>query len=261
MVTYYKCELVSPPYILFMGADKYENDKLIRWGWPEDVWFHVDKLSSAHVYLRLREGETLDDVPEAVIQDCAQLCKQNSIEEIWFVAAGPDVPKSGLRILTLKFLTIKFEGCKQNDVTIVYTVWENLRKTADMEVGQVGFHNHKAVRKVTVAKRDAEILRRLEKTSTIVSPFSSTDNLKSAGESEGKGGQEANIEARLRAEREARDSRERTKSRAAQRARERAEREVEKARVAEAERRDYGRMFKAEAMRSNEDGYDSDDFM
>lgn len=80
MVTYYKCDLVSPPYILFMGADKHENDKLIRWGWPEDVWFHVDKLSSAHVYLRLREGETLDDVPEAVIQDCAQLCKQNSIQ-------------------------------------------------------------------------------------------------------------------------------------------------------------------------------------
>lgn len=140
-------------------------------------------------------------------------------------------------------------------------MWENLRKTADMEVGQVGFHKHKAVRKVTVAKRDSEILRRLEKTSTTVSPFSSSDNSKSADESEDKGGQEANIEARLRAEREARDSRERAKSRAAQRARERAEREVEKARAAEAERRDYGRMFKAEAMRSNEDGYDSDDFM
>ncbi len=79
MVHYFKCELVSPPYLIYMGADKHENDKLIRWGWPEDVWFHVDKLSSAHIYLRLREGETLDDVPEAVIQDCAQLCKQNSI--------------------------------------------------------------------------------------------------------------------------------------------------------------------------------------
>lgn len=79
MVHYFNCELVSPPYIIYMGADKHENDKLIRWGWPEDVWFHVDKLSSAHVYLRLREGETLDDVPEAVIQDCAQLCKHNSI--------------------------------------------------------------------------------------------------------------------------------------------------------------------------------------
>ncbi|THD18690.1 Coiled-coil domain-containing protein 25 [Fasciola hepatica] len=80
MVFYYKCELVQPPYILYVGADKNENDELIRWGWPEDVWFHVDKLSSAHVYLRLREGETLDDVPDAVIQDCAQLVKDNSIQ-------------------------------------------------------------------------------------------------------------------------------------------------------------------------------------
>jgi hypothetical protein len=30
------------------------DEDLIKWGWPEDVWFHVDKLSSAHVYLRLR---------------------------------------------------------------------------------------------------------------------------------------------------------------------------------------------------------------
>lgn len=29
------------------------DEDLIRWGWPEDVWFHVDKYSSAHVYLRL----------------------------------------------------------------------------------------------------------------------------------------------------------------------------------------------------------------
>ena len=30
------------------------DEELIRWGWPEDVWFHVDKVSSAHVYLRLK---------------------------------------------------------------------------------------------------------------------------------------------------------------------------------------------------------------
>ncbi len=31
------------------------DEDLIKWGWPEDVWFHVDKVSSAHVYLRLRQ--------------------------------------------------------------------------------------------------------------------------------------------------------------------------------------------------------------
>ena len=55
------------------------DEDLIKWGWPEDVWFHVDKVSSAHVYLRLKEGETLDDVPMSVIQDAAQLVKANSI--------------------------------------------------------------------------------------------------------------------------------------------------------------------------------------
>ena len=33
----------------------FTDELLIKWGWPEDVWFHVDKLSSAHVYLRLAE--------------------------------------------------------------------------------------------------------------------------------------------------------------------------------------------------------------
>ena len=31
------------------------DEDLIKWGWPEDVWFHVDKVSSAHVYLRLNK--------------------------------------------------------------------------------------------------------------------------------------------------------------------------------------------------------------
>jgi multisubunit Na+/H+ antiporter MnhG subunit len=30
------------------------DEELLKCGWPEDVWFHVDKVSSAHVYLRLR---------------------------------------------------------------------------------------------------------------------------------------------------------------------------------------------------------------
>ncbi|KAL5103450.1 Coiled-coil domain-containing protein 25 [Taenia crassiceps] len=202
------CLIISSKMHRFAQTDKHENDQLIRWGWPEDVWFHVDKMSSAHVYLRLREGETLDDVPETVIQDCAQLCKQNSIM-----------------------------GCKQNDVTVVYTMWENLKKTPDMDVGQVGFHNGRSVRRTVVAKRVGEVLRRLERTQTIVE---SPD---------------------LQAEREERDERLRQRARAAQRARERAEREAERQRQAEADRRSYDRIFVSENMRSNEDGYDSDDFM
>lgn len=62
--------------------------------------FHVDDLSSAHVYLRMPPGKTIDDIPDGVLQDCLQLVKQNSIE-----------------------------GCKADNVPIVYTPWANLKKT------------------------------------------------------------------------------------------------------------------------------------
>ena len=37
-------------------------------------------------------------------------------------------------------------GNKQNNLDVVYTMWANLKKTANMDVGQVGFHNDKEVR-------------------------------------------------------------------------------------------------------------------
>lgn len=142
------------------------DEELIKWGWPEDVWFHVDKFSSAHVYLRLRhvsliisykfltqlmrnidmkhvnlfffltiQGQTIDDIPSDVLEDAAQLVKANSID-----------------------------GNKMNDIDVVYTMWSNLKKTQGMEVGQVGFHKDKDVRKIHVAKRINAIVNRLTKT-------------------------------------------------------------------------------------------------
>ena len=88
------------------------DEDLIKFGWEEDVWcvrsdtvslclqlmcqgtsmksawwiwlikpqFHVDNLSSAHVYLRLKTGDSWTSIPEALLEDCAQLTKANSIE-------------------------------------------------------------------------------------------------------------------------------------------------------------------------------------
>jgi hypothetical protein len=56
------------------------DEDLIKYAWPQDVWFHVDKLSSAHVYVRMPTGMTWETIPEAVLTDCAQLVKANSIE-------------------------------------------------------------------------------------------------------------------------------------------------------------------------------------
>jgi hypothetical protein len=62
-----------------MGKDKYENEALIKYGLPEDVWFHVDDLSSAHVYLRMKPGMAMDDVNEDLLLQCSSLVKANSI--------------------------------------------------------------------------------------------------------------------------------------------------------------------------------------
>ncbi|KAI8072490.1 hypothetical protein BC940DRAFT_292703 [Gongronella butleri] len=135
MVLYFQSKVVDPPVTIYMGRDKFENEDLIKYGFPEDIWFHVDKLSSAHVYVRLKPGQTWDDIPEKVVEDCAQLVKANSIE-----------------------------GNKRNNLTVIYTPWANLKKTQGMETGQVTFHNHKMVRRVHVEKRINEIVNRLNKT-------------------------------------------------------------------------------------------------
>lgn len=31
--------IIDPEYIVYMGRDKFENEELIRYGWPEDVWY------------------------------------------------------------------------------------------------------------------------------------------------------------------------------------------------------------------------------
>ena len=47
-----------------------------------------------------------------------------------------------------------------NNVDIVYTMWSNLKKTADMDVGQIGFFKHKDVKKVRIEKRLNEVVNR-----------------------------------------------------------------------------------------------------
>ncbi|EJK48885.1 hypothetical protein THAOC_32279 [Thalassiosira oceanica] len=161
-------------YTIYMGKDKHENETLIKYGLPEgeclliagwihpsciwgtsdkkptllimrfvclliahqrsDVWFHVDDLSSAHVYLRLKPGQTLDDIPEEALIDCCSLCKANSIQ-----------------------------GCKKSTVYIVFTRWKNLKKTSGMVDGQVGYHRPNNVRRRQTEKNNP-VVRQLEKT-------------------------------------------------------------------------------------------------
>ncbi|KAI7820901.1 hypothetical protein BX661DRAFT_146541 [Kickxella alabastrina] len=136
MVLYFTSTAVTPPVTIFMGRDKFENEDLIKHGWPEDVWFHVDKLSSAHIYLRLPQSiPDWKSIPPALLDDLAQLCKANSIE-----------------------------GNKKSNITIIYTPWSNLLKNGSMAVGQVGFKNSQMVQRVYVKERENVIVNRLNKT-------------------------------------------------------------------------------------------------
>ena len=53
-------------------------------------------------------------------------------------------------------------------------MWDNLHKTNGMDVGQIGFHKQKAVRKIRLASRENAIVNRLNKTKVIRAscPFS-----------------------------------------------------------------------------------------
>ncbi|KAK4130864.1 coiled-coil domain-containing protein 25 [Trichocladium antarcticum] len=135
MVLYFTSNVVEPSAYIYVGKDKFENEDLIQFGWDED--FHVDKLSSAHIYLRLREGDTWDDIPAELLTDLAQLTKANSIE-----------------------------GNKKDNITIIYTPWSNLKKDGSMAAGQVSFKDNKKVKKVLVPQRENPIVNRLNKTKT-----------------------------------------------------------------------------------------------
>ncbi|GMS81243.1 hypothetical protein PENTCL1PPCAC_3418 [Pristionchus entomophagus] len=135
MVYLFTSNTVEPAVLIYMGENENENDTLIEIGRHGDVWFHISKISSAHVYLRLPEGMDIDMIPEQLLEDCCQLVKANSIK-----------------------------GNKLNDVSVVFTSWSNLKKTKRMDVGQVGFHDEKLVKQCTVEQRLNAIVNRLDKT-------------------------------------------------------------------------------------------------
>ena len=91
------------------------DEELIRYAWPQDVWFHVDKLSSAHVYLRMPEEMVWENIPQTLLADCAQLVKANSIE--------------GKKAIFMHAYSKTFNllGNKKDDLTIIYTPAANLK--------------------------------------------------------------------------------------------------------------------------------------
>ena len=134
-MVYYFTSTADPSAQIYMGKDKHENEFLIKFAQHHDIWFHVDSLSSAHVYLRTQEPITsYDSLSAELIQECCQLTKANSIE-----------------------------GCKKHSVGINYTWATNLLKTADMQTGAVSFTNRKLVKLINIEK-NKDIIRAVMKT-------------------------------------------------------------------------------------------------
>lgn len=134
--------LSSSDITCYVGRDKHENEFLIKYGWPGDIWFHVDSLSSAHVYFRVCTedvavpvtGIPIDDLPEDSVYDMMQIVKHNSIS-----------------------------GSKLASTKIVYTPHSNLKKTFDMETGTVTYHDTKLCRYKRCDK-DKKRVKELENT-------------------------------------------------------------------------------------------------
>lgn len=55
-------------------------------------------------------------------------------------------------------------GNKKDNVTIIYTPWSNLQKSAAMATGQVSFHSPKLTKKAFIPERQNPIVNRLNKT-------------------------------------------------------------------------------------------------
>lgn len=101
------------------------------------IFFSINifRHSSAHYYLRLKKGETIDDIPENILEEIAQMTKESSKD-----------------------------GKKVDNVRIVYTMAENLKKTNDMEIGEVSYKNRLLVKGTMVKEKKKDILNRLIKT-------------------------------------------------------------------------------------------------
>ncbi|BGP26191.1 coiled-coil domain-containing protein 25 [Rhodotorula toruloides] len=122
------------PVVIYAGKDKFENEVLLNYYQEQDVWVHVDKLSSPHIYIRMPEGMNWEKMPEKLLLDAGQIVKAGSIQ-----------------------------GNKQA-VTIIYTPASNILKRGDFAIGAVSFLSDRKVKRFRIEERVNAIVNRLNKT-------------------------------------------------------------------------------------------------
>ncbi|KAI9189627.1 hypothetical protein H9P43_001060 [Blastocladiella emersonii ATCC 22665] len=247
MVLYFTSNVVEPPAIIYMGRDKFENEELIKHSWDSDVWFHVDKLSSAHIYLRLQPCKVVPaPAPEEAAAPSAPAGRKGKfytppkneaapVDDHVYCTSWDDIPEVLLQELGQLTKANSIEGNKKDNQTIIYTPASNLKKTGDMATGAVSFHSNKLVKRVYVQTRSNEIINRLNKTKVERNPDLAQEKL----EYEKAKRAEVKAEERKRRVEEERQKQE-WKNKKAQSS--------------------YDSLFEEDAMTTNKD-FDEDDFM
>ncbi|GAA5998579.1 hypothetical protein JCM5350_000717 [Sporobolomyces pararoseus] len=136
MVLFYTSNVLGPgkEVTIYAGKDKFENEDLIKYATERDIWFHVDKLSSPHVYLKLPSTIEWESIPQELANDVGQLVKAGSI--------------SGNKV-----------AC-----TIIYTPATNLKKDGSYATGSVSFKNDRKVKRFHIPERINAVVNRLGKT-------------------------------------------------------------------------------------------------
>lgn len=155
-----------PTFPIFIGKDKHENEILLQNAHPNDVWFHVDDLSSAHVYVRI----PLDSVWRAFLKKKFPLSEGvppaggiTKITEEEYLSEDL-LPVSLVEELSTLTKANSIQGSKLSEVNIVWTPVGNLLKEQQtMDTGTVGFVDEKRAWKIRNCGRHREILRALEK--------------------------------------------------------------------------------------------------
>ncbi|CAD7928350.1 unnamed protein product [Amoebophrya sp. A120] len=163
MVLFYTCQ-TDPKWVVYCGVDKFENEKLLQNGFPEDLWFHVNNLSSAHVYLRIPTDKwriLLDrcypphGIPGKGEQGLARLTEEDYRSVI---------PDDIIHEMCVLVKGNSISGSKQAEVDIVWTPFANLRKDQQtMDTGTVGFVNEKQTWYKKNVPTCKELLKKLEK--------------------------------------------------------------------------------------------------
>ena len=63
-------------YRIQIGENKKDNFDIIDMANSNDIWFHVEGISSCHFILK--SDKKIKDIPHQVVKKCAYLCKINS---------------------------------------------------------------------------------------------------------------------------------------------------------------------------------------